>query len=345
MADTRNDEKPANGHTGTVDANPDGPRPLERLRRKTVALIPLTLLLGAFSRYAELRSSTPPTQRSAIAFTVAFGVALVAALAGGVPTMRGRTPSPRVRTTRHERVAVLAMGTSGIAVPAAILAWSRGILNQNSLGIALLVPALVLAACERKARATVAATIAAVGTTLLIVGRTSGLGLPPARTVYLSIVSGGIIDIGRAAGALGGLLFAGVLTAHFYRRIHDDVPGGAVAIALLLGPAAALLAVQTILLPDEAPGNVDAWSIASGFAVLVATISVLTLVRRTTPFIGATTALAAFLPAVVVTVRSQDTALTPPMRVGAVLIVTLVLLLRRAVRTIADGETARRTDR
>lgn len=310
------------------------------MHTRTVALIPAMLLLGAVGRYAQLRSATSPSEHSAFA----LAIAAAAAFGGSVLVARRRIES--VRRTTREILEVIAGGAIGIGIPALILAWSRGILNSNAGGILLAAPVALLAVPFRRSRTAAVAGAALLGSLLLIVGRTAGIGFTPVRAAYLSVVSGAVIDLARAATALGALMVAGVAAALFYRRVGaNDAYARPASVALLLAPAAAMSMLYATLFSGLDPGNLDVWSLVSGVCVAVHTAAVVVLVRRTTPLLGATAALTTFLPAVIVTSRVQGAALTSTMRVGAVLVIATVVLLRKAVRETADGAFGTEEDR
>lgn len=304
---------------------------LRRLRGRTVALLPALLALGAISRYAESRTGTDPGERTAGAVVIAL--MLVAALCAGRAIRRGRRErSMDVTTARPTVLAILTTGTLGLGAPLALIAWSRHTLNPNAVGVAAVVTVLFLA--RRSGRRNLLIAAAAIsGTALLVVGRTTGLGFPPVRAAYLSIVSGAVLNLGEALVAIAAVIAAGALTAFLHRRIANaPYIAEARTLLLLLLPAAlvttgaALLDGHTAALRGEM-----LWTVVAGGTALAQLATIITLVRRSSQLAAAIGVLVAFLPAIVVSSRLQGAPLTTPMRIGAVLVIAAALLLRRTL--------------
>lgn len=279
--------------------------------------------------------------------TVAF---LGALLVHGVFSARRHT-TLREPLTVTERYRILMLGFLGIGMPISLVSWSRSTLTANAAAIVLIVGVACLALrAERKGF--LVAVCAIAGTVLLVIGRPLSTGFAPVRALYLSIVSGAVLNYRATVVALVGVVAAGVLTAHLYRRISKlGLTSEPRHLVLLLAPAPFCTALAGFATKGTKFYAFDTWLIVGGFTTLASTAATLTLIRRTTPLVGAIAALTTFLPAVAITSRAHEASFTAPMRIGAVLVVASTLALRRLIaetqarRASAGGATRSEEDR
>jgi hypothetical protein len=267
----------------------------------------------------------------------------VALAAGRLGLARRRNDRADVSTTRVDGLRIATLGLFGLGLPLSLLAWSRHILSSNAIAVVSIVAVLLLALPSgRKDRALAVAAIS--GAALLVLGRTVGLGFPPVRAVYLSIVSGAVVDLAKAGVAIAGVAVAGLLTAFLYRRIPSlNVSARPGALALLLAPATAATLVLALTVGDTTTGSQivarDAivWYLVAGAAGLATLSTLVTLVRRSSPLTAAIVTLASFLPAAFVTSRLQGAPFTAPMRLGTFIILAVVLVVRRTLPRTLHG--------
>jgi len=313
-----------------------------RLRSRTVALLPLILILGAVSRYTETRTGVDPVTRSATTTITAFVLAAMIH-AGRRFTRRNADPAVAV-LPRGAALRVLAVGTFGVAAPLTLLAWSRYTLSPNAVGVMLAVTTLLLAFRSRRREAAIAALML-TGSALLVIGRLLGLGFPPVRAAYLSIVSGAVLNFENAATAIAAVLVAGALATILYRKVvEEDIAARPGTLSLLLLPAA--VGTSTIALTTgSAVRGEPVWHMVSGAVALATLAAIVTLVRRSTPLTAATGALAAFLPMVLVSARLQGAPLTTPMRIGAALVIVAAIANRITLRKTTRSQAEKRGDR
>jgi hypothetical protein len=320
-----------------------------RVRERTIILLPVLFLLGGLSRYAEIHTRTALHGRALVTTTTALVGALL--LYAGNNLLERRRKTPRTPLVLSERLSTLMLGVIGIGLPISLLTWSRHTLTVNASAVVLAVGVVCLAPrAERRSVLLAVSTLA--GIALLVVGRALHTGFPPARAVYLSIVSGAVLNYGAAVRAFVAVIVAGTLTAYFYRNI--PVRGLATEprrLVLLLAPAPVCVLLTGLAVNARVLDGVDPWSLIGGVSALASVAALITLVRRTTPLIGAITMLAALLPAIVVTSWSHGALLTAPMRIGALFVIAAVLNLRhllkrqQAARGATDGATLNGTDR